>query len=379
MHATLERTRRIVIKLGTNILRDSSGKTDTIRIDQLCQQIAGLIARGLQVVVVSSGAVGLGMGRLGWAKRPSQLPQLQMCASVGQSILTETWQQGFRPHGIHVAQVLLTGSDILQPSHNRIFGAFLDEVLANGIVPIVNENDCVSTDGFKLGDNDSLSALMAFRTRAELLVILSTIPGLLDNPKGGNLIRRVESITPEIEALAGGSVTSTSVGGMITKIRAARLATAFGCGVFIGSGYDARILAEIMDGTAEGTFFVPQKSTGKTRKRLSSKRWRTYFGEASGTLYVDAGAARAISQENRSLLVPGITRCEGNFEKSAVLDIRDPDNRLIARGLSEFDSERLRGIFGKKSSAILVEHPELKRTEAVHRDSLVVFGGKEVG
>lgn len=373
MQATLERTRRLVIKLGTNILRADDGQLDQERIRLLCEQIAALRARGLQVVVVSSGAVGLGMGRLGWKKRPTLLPQLQMCASVGQSILTETWQQGFRPHGIHVAQVLLTGSDILEPSHNRIFGAFIDEVLANGIIPIVNENDCVSTDGFRLGDNDSLSALMAFRTHAELLIILSTIPGLLDNPVGGNLIPRVETITAEIEALAGGSNTHTSVGGMITKIRAARLATAFGCGVFIGSGYDPTILTRILNGNAEGTFFVPRPVTGKSRKRLSQKRWRTYFGDAAGRLLIDAGATDALLHTHSSLLARGITQVQGDFDKGAVLDICDPSNRLIARGLSELDSTQLKQCAGKGSDAILAEFPGMKRTEIVHRDSLVLL------
>lgn len=373
MLETLQRTRRVVIKLGTNILRAEDGQLDTARLTALSAEIAALRARGLQVVVVSSGAVGLGMGRLGWAERPTQLPRLQLCAAVGQSILTETWQQGFRAHGITVAQVLLTGSDILQPSHNRIFGSFLDEVLAQGVVPIVNENDSVSTDGFRLGDNDSLSALMACRIRAQLLIILSTIPGLMDKPEGGKLIPRIDHITPEIEALAGGALSATSVGGMITKLRAARLACAFGCGVFIGSGHDPSILSRILDNRAEGTFFSPRASTGKSRRRLTSKRWRAHFGEAAGTLHVDAGAANALLEAHRSLLARGITEVNGSWKKHDVLDIRDPHNRLIARGLAEFDSETVRAIAGKKSEAILDVMPHVRRTEVVHRDGLLIL------
>lgn len=373
MQETIGHTRRLVIKLGTNILRNEQGQMDTPRIHKICEEITNLRKRGLQILIVSSGAVGLGMGRLGWMQRPQERATLQMCAAVGQSILTETWEQGFSKHGTHVAQVLLTGNDMLQPSHKRIFQEFLNETLDNGVIPIVNENDCVSTDGFTLGDNDSLSALIACRIRAELLIILSTIPGLMDKPTGGKLIPRVERVTPEIEALAGGSTTSTSVGGMITKIRAARFANAFGCGVFIGSGYDPTILSRVLDNEAQGTFFVPREANSRTRKRLSQKRWRAHFGEAEGTLYVDAGATHALTKERGSLLARGIKHIENSFKKGDIVEICDPNRRRIARGMTEFNSETLKNIAGKRSDAIMVEFPKLKRTEVIHRDSMIIL------
>ena len=373
MQKTLQQTRRVVIKLGTNILRSDNGELDTARIEKICEHIMLLRKRGLQVIIVSSGAVGLGMGRLGWTERPSDLAKLQMCAAVGQSALTETWENAFSAHDTHVAQVLLTGNDILQPSHRRIFQNFLEEVLDNGVIPIVNENDCVSTAGFRLGDNDSLSALIACRIRAELLIILSTIPGLMDKPEGGTLIPRVERVTLDIEALAGGSTTSTSVGGMITKIRAARFANAFGCGVFIGSGYDPAILSDIIEGTAQGTFFVPRDSSSKSRKRLSQKRWRAHFGEACGSIYVDEGAQEALLKRSRSLLAAGIKHTNGSFKKGALIEVIDTQERTIARGLSEFDSESLKAIAGKKSDEILTLFPRLKHTEVIHRDSMIIL------
>jgi len=235
MSSTSNSTSRIVVKLGTGILTGDDGELNHVRIEELCEQVARLRERKIQIIIVSSGAVGLGMGQLGIKQRPQKLPALQKCAAVGQSILIETWRQGFRPHGISIAQVLLTGSDIMQPSHNRIFGDFIEDVLGDGIVPVINENDCVSTAGFKLGDNDSLAALLACRMRADKLLILSTIPGLLDL-KTGELIAHVSKITAEIEALAQGTKSQTAVGGMLTKIRAARLAQSSGCTVFVGDG-----------------------------------------------------------------------------------------------------------------------------------------------
>lgn len=252
------------------------GGLNRARIEGLCEQIAQLRERNIQFIIVSSGSVGLGMGQLGIKERPQKLPALQKCAAVGQSILIETWRQGFRPHGINIAQVLLTGSDIMQPSHNRIFGDFIEDVLADGIIPVINENDCVSTAGFKLGDNDSLAALLACRMRAGKLIILSTITGLMDL-KTGELITHVSKITAEIEALAEGTKSKTAVGGMLTKIRAARLAQSSGCAVFIGDGSIPGILTDAVDMKAKGTYIEAIITSSKSRRRLSRRRWRVYF------------------------------------------------------------------------------------------------------
>ena len=372
MPPTSNNTSRIVIKLGTGILTSADCELNATCIGKFCSQIAQLRKRGVQVILVSSGAVGLGMGRLGIKQRPRKLPELQKCAAVGQSILTETWQQGFRPHDINVAQVLLTGSDIMQPSHNRIFGNFLEEVLSDGIVPVINENDCVSTAGFNLGDNDSLAALLSCRLRADKLIILSTIAGLMDL-KTGELITHVERITAEIEALAEGSKSTRSVGGMLTKVRAARLAQSSGCAVFIGDGSLANIILDAVDDKAKGTYFKAAETSGKSRKRLSRRRWRVYFAEPKGSLHVDAGARKALEENGSSLLPRGISSCEGNFTKGDTVDIVDASGTLFARGVSEFDSSELEALVGMHSDAILKNNPSRKKSEAIHRDTLVLL------
>ena len=362
---------RVVLKLGTNVLRTEDGSLDEGKIRQFCAAIHQLKSEDKQILVVSSGAVALGMKRLHIAHRPRALPALQMCAAVGQSILTETWQSGFAPHGIHVAQVLLTGNDILHDSHNRIFGAFLDEVLGQDIVPIINENDSVSTDGFRLGDNDSLAALMACRVRAQQLWILSTVPGVFDHDN--QLVSQIDRIDSGIEQLASGSTSDTSVGGMVTKIRAARLATAFGCSVFIGSGMQPDIVTRIESRQAEGTYFKADQPSGKTRKRLTRKRWRVHFCDPEGCLYLDDGAVQAILREQRSLLASGIVELEGRFGKQSIVSLKDQQGREIARGITSFDRDQLEKIKGKRSDAIREMFPDIRRTEIVHRDGLVLM------
>ena len=363
--------RRIVLKLGTGILT-SANSINADRINGICSEIAKWLEAGIEVLIVSSGAVGMGMGRLELNQRPSQMPALQKCAAVGQSILTETWQQGFRPHNITVAQVLLTGSDMMQPSHNRIFGDFLDEVIASKIIPVINENDSVSTDGFKLGDNDSLGALVACRINADLLVILSTIPGLMDL-KTGKVISLIEKITPEIEALAEDTQSNTSVGGMLTKIRAARLANSSGCDVFIGSGEDPSILRDVIDNKAKGTIFKAPSVSSKSRKRLNKTRWKIHFSPAKGSLTIDAGACEALTKNASSLLATGISGYKGQFKKSEVIDIKNEEGQLIARGISRFSSDDLNKITGKKSEGILEMFPDMQKADVINRDSLILM------
>ncbi|MCD8483549.1 MAG: glutamate 5-kinase [Verrucomicrobia bacterium] len=246
---------RVVIKLGTNLLTAGGGRLDVVRVSGICTQIAAMRAKGLQVVVVSSGAVGLGMGKLGLLRRPTELASLQACAAIGQSLLMETWQQCFQQHGIIVAQILLTREDVRHRERHLAITHTLEHLLKLGVVPIVNENDTVSAAEIKFGDNDILSALTASLIQAHLLVILSTIPGLLDLKGDGKVVPVVAQIDERIEAMAGGTTSATAVGGMRSKIEAAKVATKSGCGVFIGSGEHPALLAELMEGRALGTFF----------------------------------------------------------------------------------------------------------------------------
>lgn len=245
---------RIVVKLGTGILTKGIGILDTLRIRAICQVISELKKKGREVVIVSSGAVGLGMGKLQIAERPSKLSSLQKCAAVGQSLLMETWQTGLGVHRLVAAQVLLTREDIKGKQRGTSLCELIEELLFDGIVPIVNENDSISAEEIKFGDNDVLAALLSERIRADILFILSTVSGLLDL-KTNTLINRVPVITPEIEALACDSPHATSVGGMLSKINAAKIVKSSGIPLFIGSGENPEILLHFFKNNAHGTYF----------------------------------------------------------------------------------------------------------------------------
>ena len=253
--------RRTVIKLGTRVLTSGIGRLNTARIRKICHEVAKEHAQQESVIIVSSGAVGLGMGRLGIRERPTELSSLQKCAAVGQSILTETWQKGFTPFGLKVAQLLLTRDDVRIPTRYESFKALLEELLLEGIIPIVNENDSISTEEITFGDNDILSALVASAVGAKLLLILSTVEGLIDRGGTGRCVEYVKTITPAIEAMAGDTDGPTTVGGMITKIQAAKIATSAGCTVFLGRGSKPEIISQAFKGIAAGTWFASSQET----------------------------------------------------------------------------------------------------------------------
>jgi len=258
---TRGRPRRIVVKLGTGVLIASGAKPDRARFAAFGRQLAAVRAAGTEVLIVSSGAVGLGMGALGLAKRPKNVSQQQACAAIGQSLLMQMWQSAFAPHALTVAQVLLTHDDLRVSSRSLGVQETLRQIIAYGAIPVINENDTVSAAEIhamlKFGDNDKLSAMVASLVGADLLFILSTAPGLIDLRGSGQIVPVVEKITPEIEAMASGTTSETAVGGMISKIAAARLATRAGCGMFIASGAEPDIVPRLLAGTGAGTFFAP--------------------------------------------------------------------------------------------------------------------------
>lgn len=353
----LSQAKRVVIKLGTGVLTSGIGNLDTERIAALCGQVKTLRERGTEVILVSSGAVGLGMGKLRLDKRPKDLATLQACAAVGQSILINNWQQGFDPHGLTVAQILLTREDLrAKHRHNAVFNT-IERLLANGAVPIVNENDTVSAAEIKFGDNDMLSALVASVVNADMLFILSNIPGLIDRLGTGEVVPQVDSITPAIEAMAQGTQHTTSVGGMISKLAAAKIAHRAGCGVVIGSGSDPELFNKLLNGESVGTYFVPSELPVK-----SHKRWIAIQDHTHGSITIDAGAVEAIVGRGKSLLAAGITRCEGGFESGDVVQIRTPDGQCLAHGIVNYDMDRILG-----------QKPELEDNVVVHRDHLVLL------
>jgi glutamate 5-kinase len=360
--------RRVVIKIGTHSVANTDGVLRIQLIRDLCEQIAGLHKKGIEVLVISSGAIGMGVGRLGLDSRPADLATLQACAAVGQSRLVEAWQTVLQEQGLIAAQVLLTHEDIRGRKRHLAVRNTIEKLLSMGVVPVVNENDTVSADEIKFGDNDILSALLASLVKADLLVILSTISGLMENQGEGALIPVVKEITEEIHSMAGGSTDMHSTGGMITKIEAAKLATRSGCGVFIGAANHPRILEKIHNGKAQGTFFLPKKLP-----MVARKRWIAFFEKPQGRIVVDSGAAAAMVERNSSLLAKGIISCEGNFSDGEVVTIHDSEDKVLARGIVSFGNHELESVIGKNSEEIRSLYPSKKRCEVVHKDSLVLF------
>jgi glutamate 5-kinase len=360
--------KRVVIKLGTGVLTSGVGQLDTARIAAVCCEIAALRARGTEVLVVSSGAVGLGMGALGLTKRPKELPKKQACAAVGQSRLMQTWQAGFERHNLTVAQVLLTHDDLRVRSRYLGVQETLRQLIGYGTIPIINENDTVSAAEIKFGDNDTLSAMVASLTHAQYLVILSTAPGLIDMKGTGEVVPIVERITPEIEAMAGGTTSETAVGGMVSKISAAKLATKAGCGVFIASGAEPEIIAKLFGGRGPGTFFVPSGLPMEAKKR-----WLAYFQRPAGTIYVNECAVPVLREQGRSLLAVGVTGASGEFGPGEIVNIAGPDRAVFARGKAGYGSEEISSLAGKQGDDVAKAYPSRKRLEVVHRNDLVLL------
>ena len=354
---SLKSSARLVVKLGTGVLTDSRKLIDPAQLEQLVAQVAALRKAGKEVVLVTSGAVGAGMGVLGYENRPTDLAEKQACAAVGQSRLMAVYEKLFAAHGLHVAQVLLTHEDL--EHHERHLNArnTLVTLLGRGVVPIINENDAVSFTEIKFGDNDKLSALVASLLPADLLVILTTVDGVIENfgKADAKIIPVIEQIDFHIESMAGGTTSATAVGGMKSKIDAAKIVVRSGIPLVIASGQKKNGLAEILGGADEGTLFVAQPN-----KLQGRKRWIAFFHHPKGALFVDDGAKKALREAGKSLLPPGVTRCEGEFAAGDVVRICDLDGTEFARGIARFSSAAVRG-------------KNLPKEELVHRDDLVIL------
>ncbi|MDB6111987.1 MAG: Glutamate 5-kinase [Pedosphaera sp.] len=353
----LKKAARIVVKLGTGVLTDSRKQPDLAQMEQLVGQIADQGREGKEIVLVTSGAVGSGMGALGYKKRPGQLAELQACAAVGQSRLMATYDKLFAKHNLHVAQVLLTHEDL--QDHERHLNArnTLVTLLKHGVIPIINENDAVSSTELKFGDNDKLSALVASLLPADLLVILTTVDGVIENFGKANArtIATIDQISATVEGMVGGTDSETAVGGMASKIQAAKIVIRSGIPLVIASGRKKHLLARILAGEEEGTIFIPQPA-----KLQGRKRWIAFFHHPKGTLFVDEGAKRALREHGKSLLPPGVARCEGEFKAGEVLCICDLDGTEFARGICNYSSND-------------IQTRTLGRAEVVHRDNLVIL------
>jgi len=353
----LKNIKRIVVKLGTGVLTDSRKQPDLAQIRQLVAQVAAQRKAGREVVMVTSGAVGAGMGALGFDKRPGALDELQACAAVGQSRLMATYEKLFSRYGLHVAQVLLTHEDL--EHHERHLNArhTLVTLLRHGVIPIINENDAVSVTELKFGDNDRLSALVAALLPADLLVILTTVDGVVENfgKPEARVLSTIERIDGAIEKMAGGTTSITAVGGMTSKIQAAKIVVRAGIPLVIAPGHKKNALRRITEAADEGTLFIPHPA--KLRGR---KRWIAFFHRPKGALAVDDGAKKALCENGRSLLLPGIKECVGQFIAGDVVKICSASGTEFARGIVRF-------------AASEIDNGGLARTEVIHRDDLVIL------
>lgn len=357
MRSELNNAKRIVVKLGTAVLTDDRKHPDPAQIGQLVAQIAQLRQAGKDVVVVTSGAVGAGMGVLGYGKRPASVAEQQACAAVGQSRLMATYEKLFAEFKLHVAQVLLTHADLQHQERHHNARSTLQMLLQRGVIPIINENDAVSTTELKFGDNDKLSALVAALLPAELLIILTSVDGVMEHFGKANARRlsTIEEIDSRVEALAEGTSSATAVGGMKSKIQAARIVVRSGIPLVIAPGRSRQVLDSILRGDDVGTLFLPKPARLRGRKR-----WIAFFHHPCGSVFVDAGARRALMENGKSLLPPGVTRCEGDFGAGTIVSICGDDGLEFARGITAFSSQDIRA---RKNS----------RGEIVHRDDLVIL------
>jgi glutamate 5-kinase len=294
---------------------------------------------------------------LGYSRRPTETDELQACAALGQTRLMATYEKLFAKFNLRVAQVLLTHDDL--EHHERHLNArnTLVTLLRHGVVPVVNENDAVSFTELKFGDNDKLSALVASLMPADLLIILTTVDGLVENfgKPGARLLHTIERIDEKVERLAGGTDSATAVGGMASKIQAAKIVVRAGIPLVIAPGRQQTVLADILRGAEEGTLFIPQP-----QKLAGRKRWIAFFHHPKGTLVVDEGAKKALREGGKSLLPPGIRQCEGGFAGGDVVRLCDLDGTEFARGIARFGAGEIRG-------------GHLPRAEVIHRDDLVIL------
>ncbi len=368
------RYQRMVAKIGTNVLTAGTDRLDLEVMSSLVGQVARLHRQGRDVLIVSSGAIACGRHRLGTPKERKDIPFRQVLASVGQTYLMQAYDELFAWHDIVVAQTLLTKRDLADRQGYLNARNTLLALLDVRAVPIVNENDVVAVEeieGVKIGDNDNLSALVANLVDADLLVLLTDQAGFFTaDPRlhpDARLIQRVEQIDEEIEQLAG-EKGERGVGGMTTKIQAARLATAGGTHVVIADGREKDILVRLAEGEALGTLFPA------TVDRLESrKRWMLTGLSLKGSIVVDAGAARALRQEKRSLLPAGIRRVEGHFERGDAIAICDSEGRRIACGIASYGSSDIETIHGLRSERIEEVLGYQYGAEVVHRDNLVLL------
>lgn len=367
--SVLSHTRRVVVKMGTQLLARADGFLDLPYLREMAGQVSKLHGLGFEVTLVSSGSIGSGRAELKLAKRPKDVAELQAVAAVGQPILMNHFHAAFGHHGLKVAQVLLTRDDFDHRTRFLNFRNCLARVHTFGCVPIINENDTVTVAGLQeigFGDNDRLAALVANALRADVMVLLTVVDGLLDG--AGKKIEAVENVGA-VMPMVRGDKSNLGTGGMRSKLEAAQLVTGAGEVAIIANGREPDLLPRLFAGEPIGTIFLP------AQKKLDSRqRWIGLTKRPAGTLTIDDGAVAALTQRGKSLLASGVVAMTGQFESGEVLFVRDGKGAVVARGLSNYSSDEVRLIMGKKSSQFEKVLGRPAFAEVIHRDNLVLIG-----
>ena len=368
----LTQAKRIVVKVGTSSLTHSTGQLNLPRIQKLVNELAALGKQGKEMILVTSGAVGAGMEMLGLTEKPKTIPEKQAAAAVGQGILMHTYEKFFSEHGQIVAQVLLTREDSVKRTRYTNSRNTLLTLVKMGVIPIINENDAVAIEELKIGDNDTLSAMVASIVDADVLIILSDVEGVYtDNPQtnpAAELIGEIADITPEMEALAGGPGTQRGTGGMYTKIQAGKIAVNSGVSMVIASGLRDGVLGDVLSGSQVGTIFLSKENRLQVRKR-----WLAFGARTQGTITIDKGCEKAILSGGSSLLATGITAVTGDFEHGNTISIITLEGREIARGIANYNGEDARKIIGVHTNEVSKILGSKPYDEVIHRDNLVLL------
>ena len=372
MREVITYSKRIVVKLGTALLTSENASIDYNLIKKIVSQVADLMKEGREIFLVSSGAIGAGFPFLGLDKRPKTLPLLQAAASLGQAKLMRVYDDMFTAHNINVAQVLLTRDDLKYRNRHLNIRNTLNALVQHNILPIINENDTVSIDEIKFGDNDLLSALVSNLIRADVLINLTSVDGLYKKSDDGKIIdseiiHEVNGVPSSIFGHITSKISTLGSGGMTTKLKAAKMLTTAGEFMVIANGRTENIIKKILNGERIGTLFAPNKSKMETRKR-----WIAFFHQAKGKLYVDEGACTALVQGGKSLLPSGIKAIDGHFNPGDIVYIYSQDEKEIGKGLINFSEQDLKLIAGHHTNEIEKILGFRSYDEVIHRNNLVI-------
>jgi len=369
----LKNIKKMVVKIGSSSITLKTGGLDRANIEKFVNEVSSLAKRGIEVMIVTSGAIAAGLEDLNISKKPQEITLLQAAASIGQVKIMKLYGDLFSKNGLKIGQILLTQEDTTRREQYLNIRNTIRNLIDLGVIPLINENDSAAVDEIKFGDNDELAALVSVLAEADVLVILTDIEGMYDkNPRtsrDAKLISYIDRIDKNIESAAGGIGSTYGIGGMESKIKAAKICSFSGIKTIIADSRRINVLDEILAGKNVGTFFAPQ-----TMKKVKSiKKWIAFGMKTKGAIIIDKGAEEAVLNKGKSILPVGVVKVSGKFNKGDTLKVFSMDNKLIAKGISNFSSDDILKIKGKNQKKILSEFNDAMCSEVIHRDCLVVF------